>query len=82
MSVRVKLSLVERFLNWYPSHTTLYFRRDLAEKKAERAGVLALSRRHADQLTPFFSKVQAEIDEAYTRGYKDGYNDALAGEGQ
>jgi septal ring factor EnvC (AmiA/AmiB activator) len=57
---QVRLSWAEHFLNWFPRHTTLYFRRDKAEQEAERKGAIAVMKRHFAQVSPFFDAIDRE----------------------
>lgn len=53
MSLEVKLSLAEHFLNWYPSNTKLYIRGQRGKGWAEQR---ALDKELFDQLCAFFDR--------------------------
>lgn len=65
MSITVKLSWTERFINFMTHHTNLYERKTKANKNLDG---LARDKRLADQLRPFFNELR---EEAYLEGYKD-----------
>lgn len=50
MSLQVKMSWVEQFMNWYPSNTRLYRRRS----KTDSASLIANMKSEFDELKPFF----------------------------
>lgn len=80
MSLNVKLSLAERFLNWFPNNTKLYIR---GQRGKDWNTQRALDEELAEQLREFFDKygVTQMQDRVYAgrRGPEaKNYGDALA----
>jgi len=65
MSIVVKLSLAERFLNWYPKHTKLYIRGERGKDWETRR---LLDQELVEALNPFLERlVQERVDEILAR---------------
>jgi hypothetical protein len=65
--MNVKLSWVERFINWFPGHTRLYIRGAQGKPRHE---IERLWRELFGDLKPFLAELR---DEAYREGYEAGY---------
>jgi hypothetical protein len=67
MSLNVKLSWSERFINWFPYNTRLYIRK----KKGVEPNFSTDGKELFDQLAPFFDKLK---EEARREGYEEAIN--------
>lgn len=68
MSLQVRISWVEHFLNWYPRHTKLYRRRSKNDPPYFPKGM----QEAFDELKPFFVTMKASIEaETKERTWED-----------